>query len=154
MQRIKNSLHFISIVVSIMSLSACNDSSAVMVKPEIKLLAATVADNILTLEFQIQGLQVSSMREIDDIVCKPYIDTQENVPLAFFYSEANVLNATSQNIMLTYKYRMSPPLPKRMHLNIFLTIGPCGPDFQESNVPPSSTDLIASYKIQTVVDVP
>jgi len=162
MNRLWSKFSLISVMILSTILSACGGSSILSSTtaitatshPKVELLSASVINNVLILQFQVHGLQMSSAQEIDDIVCRPYIDTQENVPLSFFYSETHIADTPAQGVKLTYKYYLDPPLPRRLHLNILLTIGPCGPDFQESNVPPSSTNLVASYKIQTEVSIP
>ena len=120
--------------------------------PQVTLLSSSVTDHILTLTFRIHGLQVKSSEALDDMVCQPYIDTRENVPLTFFYRERHIL--ADHEVIVAYKYRLRQPLPQELHLNILFTIGPCGPDFQETNVTASPMHLVASYKMQTVVKIP
>ena len=152
---------FVGLALIVIFISACArqpTSSAtdtvVTSSPQANLLSASVADDVLTLEFQIHGLQAQSVSDLDNMICMPYINTRENVPLAFFYSEGHLPDKTEGDTVLVYKYHLKQPLPQVLHLNILLTLGPCGPDFQESNVPPYDADLVASYEMQTVVNIP
>ncbi len=107
--------------------------------PQVKLVKATASNDHLFLTFQIKGLPQIYASDIRHVVCKPYFNTREHVPVEFFALDATDLHRENDSVSfnITYRYHFKSPPPKTLHLdNIELTIGPCAPALDESNTTP------------------
>ncbi|GEM_PF-2003945 len=124
--------------------------------PQVKLVKATASNDNLFLTFQIKGLPQIYASDIRYVVCKPYFNTREHVPVDFFALDATDLHGENNRVSfnITYRYHFKAPPPKTLHLdNIELTIGPCAPALDESNTTPQLIPILADYRTNAVVEI-
>ncbi len=124
--------------------------------PQVKLVKATASNDHLFLTFQIKGLPQTYASDIRYVVCKPYFNTREHVPVEFFALDATDLHKEEGRVSfnITYRYHFKAPPPKTLHLdNIELTIGPCAPALDESNITPQLIPILADYRTNAVVEI-
>jgi len=124
--------------------------------PQVKLVKATANNDHLFLTFQIKGLPQAYASDISHVVCKPYFNTREHVPVEFFALDATDLHGENDRVSfnITFRYHFKTPPPKTLHLdNIELTIGPCAPALDESNVTPQLIPILADYRTNAVVEI-
>lgn len=104
--------------------------------------------SVLRFNLTISGLElVANVDDLENIVCNPYVNPNEPVSLTLNYREAQIPVQPGDPIEITYDYSMDASRYKSLTLNLDLTIGPCGPHFQEANVTPYPVDLIANYHL-------
>jgi hypothetical protein len=110
--------------------------------------------NLLRINLTISGLElVANADDLENLICTPYIDPDEPVSLTLNYREAQIPNQRGDPIEITYEYGMDAGGYESLAFSLDLTIGPCGPHFDESNVTPYPTDLIANYHLTFSVPV-
>ena len=121
----------------------------------VELLSASANNNKLTFVISITGLElIKDYLDLDNVVCQPYMQTDEHVQFSSFYQESNIPPDSGDPILITYEYGMQAVDVEKLHVHIDLTIGPCGPDLQEMlKTPAPKIDLIANYSFSFVVDV-
>lgn len=104
--------------------------------------------SVLRINLTISGLElVTNADDLENVVCDPYVNPDEPISLSLSYREAQIPIRSGDPIKITYEYSMDASGYESLTLNLDLTIGPCGPHFQESNVTPYPVDLIANYHL-------
>lgn len=122
--------------------------------PVVTLNWAYANPSLLRINLTISGLElVGNIDDLENVICNPYIDPDEPVSLTLNYREAQIPSRLGDPIELTYEYSMDAIEYKELTLNLDLSVGPCGPHFQESNVTPYPIDLIANYHLTFSVPV-
>ena len=124
--------------------------------PRVNLVKTTATNNTLFLTFQIKGLPQIYASDIYYVVCKPYFNTREHVPVDFFALDTTDLHGENNRVSfnITFRYHFKTPPPKVLHLdNIELTIGPCAPALDESNITPQLIPILADYRTNAVVEI-
>jgi hypothetical protein len=123
--------------------------------PVVELVSAHANPDSLTFVISISGLELVKVpSDLENIVCDPYIRTDEHVQFTSFYRASEIPDQVGEPIFITYEYGMDAQELQELHVNLDLTIGPCGPDLQEMLVTPSpKIDLIANYSLSFVVPI-
>lgn len=109
---------------------------------------------LLRINLTISGFElVANADDLENLICTPYIDPDEPVSLTLNYREAQIPSLPGDPIEITYEYGMDAGGYESLTFSLDLTIGPCGPYFEETNVTPYPTDLIANYHLSFSVPV-
>ena len=122
----------------------------------VELLSASPNPDKLTLTVSISGLElVRDLTDFDNIICEPYLRTDEHVQFTSYYRESDIPSQVGDPILITYEYSgMQASDLEQLHVHVDLTLGPCGPDFQEMSVTPAPRiDLIANYSFSFTVPI-
>jgi hypothetical protein len=122
--------------------------------PVVKLISAMANSTTLTVVVAISDLElVKNPDDFENIICDPYIRSDKPVQLTLSYREGEIPSKVGQPIIITYQYSMDSNEYKNLNIEMDISIGPCGPHFQESNVTPYPVDLIANYKLSFSVPI-
>lgn len=124
--------------------------------PVVELISAQADAESLTFTYSITGLELVTKQDwesAENVICEPYIRSEEGVDLTFSYRERDIPEKIGEPIIVSYIYQMEPSEHQKLHLEMDITLGPCGPFFDESNVSPPLIDLIANYRLSFVVPV-
>ncbi len=122
--------------------------------PVVELISAQANSTTLTFVIKVSGLElVKNSDDFVNIICDPYIRTEEPVQLTFSYRESKIPSQVGDPIVIMYQYRMDSKEYQSLNVDMDITLGPCGPAFQESSVTPYPVDLIANYKLSFVVPI-
>lgn len=122
--------------------------------PVVKLISAKANSTTLTVVVAISDLElVKNPDDFENIICDPYIRSDKPVQLTLNYREGEIPITVGQPIVITYEYGMNPKEYKSLNVEMGITIGPCGPHFQESNVTPYPVDIIANYNLSFIVPI-
>lgn len=122
----------------------------------VELRSASASTDQLTFTIAISGLElVSDLTDFDNIICEPYLRTDEHVQFTSYYRESDIPTEVGDPILITYAYGgMQASDLQQLHVHVDVTLGPCGPDFQEMSVTPAPRiDLIANYSFSFSVPI-
>ncbi len=122
----------------------------------VELRSASASSDKLTFTITISGLElVSDLTSLENTICEPYLRTDEHVQFTSYYRESDIPTELSDPILITYAYGgMQAADLQQLHVHVDLTLGPCGPDFQEMSVTPAPRiDLIANYSLSFTVPI-
>ncbi|MCC6684502.1 MAG: hypothetical protein IT247_05475 [Bacteroidia bacterium] len=122
--------------------------------PVVELTSVQANSTTLTIVLTVSGLElVKNPDDFENIICDPYIRTDKPVQLILNYREGEIPSQVGEPIVITYEYSMDSKEYKSLNVEMDISIGPCGPHFQESSVTPYPVDLIANYKLSFVVSI-
>ncbi|NMC45787.1 MAG: hypothetical protein GYA52_03060 [Chloroflexi bacterium] len=122
----------------------------------VELRSATAGTDQLTFTIAISGLElVSDLTDFDNIICEPYLRTDEHVQFTSYYRESDIPTELGDPILITYAYGgMQAADLQQLHVHVDVTLGPCGPDFHEMSVTPAPRiDPIANYSLSFTVPI-
>jgi hypothetical protein len=123
--------------------------------PIVELTSTQANSKKLTIILTVSGLGlIKSPDDFENIVCDPYITTDEGVQLTLTYRYGAISSRVEEPLVITYEYSMDSKKYQSLNIKMDFTIGPCGPYFQISNITPyPPIDLIANYKLSFVVPI-
>lgn len=115
----------------------------------------------MAMQLTLSGLNVPQGVYLEDIICRPYITSDEDVSLTLYDGDANILeDRPGKPIELTYVYHLQMDTRQYDYLNfdLDLTIGPCSDylNFLEVDVDqplPTPIPLIGNYHLKFRVPV-
>jgi len=111
-------------------------------KIKLGFIDAAATKDTLTLTLSITGIDFSySPEAFSDFVCDPNVTTQEEVVKTFTSYEVH----EGDPIQITYVYNLQGNTYQNLHAEMDWTIGPCGPDFDESTYTPMPMPLMTNY---------
>jgi len=159
-------------VLMVITISACTTTSnqqhtvlqtaqitlfAPTVRPAVvELRSASASSDKLTFTIAVSGLElVSDLISLENTICEPYLRTDEHVQFTSYYRESDIPTEVGDPILITYEYGgMQVSDLQQLHVHVDLTLGPCGPDFQEMSVTPApKIALIANYSFSFSVPI-
>jgi hypothetical protein len=122
--------------------------------PVVELTSVQANSKTLTIILTVSGLElIKNPDDFENIICDPYIRTNEPIQLTLNYREGTIPSQVGEPIIITYEYSMDSKEYQNLNVEMDITIGPCGPHFQESRVTPYPVGLIANYKLSFVVPI-
>jgi len=125
--------------------------------PSVELDWAFANENLLKFAVKIRGLETNS--NFSEWVCDPYITIATDKPIQYRLLSLDfgpVYDTEGEVIRATYKYEVNAGDYNSLKVDMDLTIGPCGEqfNFQENNITPAAiTSLIGNYHLSFRVPV-
>ena len=113
---------------------------------------ATATKETLRFKLSISGINYSDdPNSFDNLVCNPYITTEEEVEKIFMSYEWDQEDPTQ----ITYVYELRGNTYQTLHVEVDWTIGPCGTYLNEgqSNATPFPAELMTNYHFTFKVPV-
>lgn len=108
----------------------------------------------MAMQLSVLGLDLDSRTRIDDVICTPYLSSEERISFSLGMTQARVLeDQPGKPIELTYIYYQAIDAGQftRLNIDLDLTIGPCGEywDFEETNLEkPTALPLIGNFHLK------
>ena len=123
--------------------------------PSVEMDWAYANEDLLKFAVKIRGLETKE--NLSDWICDPYITIEEPIQYQLRSGSLGpVYDAVGQFIRATYEYEVNAGDYDSLKVNLDLTIGPCGEqfNFQENNITPLAvTNLIGNYHLSFRVPV-
>jgi len=123
--------------------------------PSMELDWAYATKDLLKFAIKIRGLETN--KNLSDWICDPYITTDEPIQYQLRSGSLGpVYDASGEFIQAVYEYEVNAGDYDSLKVNLDLTIGPCGEqfNFQENNITPLAvTNLIGNYHLSFRVPV-
>ncbi len=123
--------------------------------PSVELDWAYANEDLLKFAIRIRGLETTD--NLGEWICDPYITIDEPIQYQLRSGSLGpVYDASGEFIQAVYEYDVNAGDYDSLKVNLDLTIGPCGEqfNFQENNITPSAiTNLIGNYHLTFQVPV-
>ncbi len=114
-----------------------------------------VEDQKMTVDLTISGLQnvVEKDADFSNRVCDPLLSLDPAISLTKTGSSAELtdINDWSKPINVSYIYELNQPLAAQTSATMDWTIGPCGPCFDEQNIPCDVFPLVTNHRFNFVI---
>ena len=115
-----------------------------------------VEDQKLTIDLTISGLQnvVSVEQDFNNRVCDPLLSldpAQSLTKVGSTVDDLTKISDWSEPIDVSYTYELKEPLAAQTSATMDWTIGPCGPCFDEQNIPCDVFPLVTNHRFNFVI---
>jgi len=115
-----------------------------------------VEDQKMTVDLTISGLQNVVEKETDfsNRVCDPLLSlnpAQSLTKVGSTVDDLTKINDWSKDIDVSFTYELSQPLAAQTSVTMDWTIGPCGPCFDEQNIPCDVFPLVTNHRFNFVI---
>lgn len=123
---------------------------------QMKVRNVRVEDQKMTVDLTISGLQnvVSVEQDFTNRVCDPLISldpAQAVTKVGSTVDDLTKINDWSEPIDVSYTYELNQPLAAQTKATLDWTIGPCGPCFDEQNIPCDVFPLVTNHRFNFVI---
>lgn len=123
---------------------------------QMKVRNVQVNDMEMTINLTISGLQnvVEKESDFSNRVCDPLLSLDPAQSLTKWKTTADLTNVSdwSKPIDVSYTYELDQPLSNQTSVSMDWTIGPCGPCFDEQNIPCDVFPLVTNHRFS--FDIP
>jgi hypothetical protein len=123
--------------------------------PAVELEWAYANQDLLKFAIKIRGLETTG--DLGDWICDPYMTIDQSIQYQLRTRDLGpVYDAEGEFIRATYEYEVNTGDSDSLNVNLDLTIGPCGEqfNFQENNITPSAMpNLIGNYHLKFQVPI-
>ena len=124
---------------------------------QMKVRSFQVGDMEMTIYLTISGLQNVVEKEADfsNRVCDPLVSlgpAQAVTKVGSTVDDLTKINDWSEPIDVSYTYELDQPLSNQTSVSMDWTIGPCGPCFDEQNIPCDVFPLVTNHRFS--FDIP
>jgi hypothetical protein len=123
---------------------------------QMKIRNVQVEDKKLIVELTISGLQnvVEKDADFSNRVCDPLLSLdpgQSVTKVGSTVDDLTKINDWSEPIDVSYTYELKEPLAAQTSATMDWTIGPCGPCFDEQNIPCDVFPLVTNHRFNFVI---